>query len=168
MSKLPRTIHPLQPRALRERWAGQVRAVELPRLMALRDELRHVDRADAPLGDVAEAQTRGDDAGGVFDVSVWIERDLLGLIHLRMRLCGSVDLTCQRCLQGLEWAIDLDTDVLVVESGRVPERDDLEFVEVDDRGTLDVFEAIDEELVLALPTVPRHDACASPASLVAF
>lgn len=162
MAKLPRTIYPLQPRALRERWMAPVTLIDLPRLTALRDELRPGEAADASVRGAADASMSGGDAGAVLDASVWVERDRLGLVHLRMHIAGRVVLTCQRCLQGLDWRIDLDADVLVVEPGRVPERDDLEFIEVDERGALDLFDAIDEELLLALPVIPRHAVCQAP------
>lgn len=160
MDKLPRVIHPLQPRALRESWSAPVAIDVLERVGALCAE-QASQRVVSAAVEVALV-TRGD-----LDVDLGVELDALGLVHLRMLIRGEITVTCQRCLEAMAWPIEIDADVLVIAPGETPGREDLDYLEVDDKGTLDVFAAIDEEVMLALPTVFRHSSCEPPAPSVA-
>ncbi len=64
---------------------------------------------------------------------------------------------CQRCMQPMRWPVDVNSRIaLVVDyeaADRVPEGFDVYLVEAD---SVSVRELVDEEVMLALPNVPRH------------
>jgi uncharacterized protein len=83
-----------------------------------------------------------------------------------MRLMGqaTVPLTCQRCLQPLVQDVSIDRAYRFVATEAQAEALDLGS---DDEvlslgGTLDVLALVEDELILALPLVPRHAACPQP------
>jgi len=92
-----------------------------------------------------------------------------GLSVARVRLRGMLELTCQRCMQALPFAIDTDSRVALVageaEGAAVPEAWDT-FLAAE--GRLRFPDLLAEEVVLALPIVPLHAAgdCALAAPVV--
>lgn len=84
-------------------------------------------------------------------------------IDLRVR--GELQLSCQRCLSSLSYRIDIDRRLMLVAPGQAWPDEDL----ADDR--MDAIEAshdlavlplIEDEVLLVLPIVPRHEVCQSP------
>lgn len=88
-------------------------------------------------------------------------------LWLRLKARAHVTLQCQRCLQPLPQALDIDRWFRFAaseeEAARLDE-DSEDDVLVESR-RFDLPELIEDELILALPLVPRHDEC--PAPLVA-
>jgi uncharacterized protein len=83
-------------------------------------------------------------------------------LHLSAR--ARPQLTCQRCLLPVACEIALDTSIRFVPDEATAERLDAESdvdVLASDR-PLDLRELIEDELLLALPLVPRHDPCPEP------
>jgi len=80
------------------------------------------------------------------------------VLHLHVQ--GSLNLTCQRCLEPLEFNLNVNSDFIVVanEADLPPEDED-----VDERDYLvadaqmQVAELIEDEVLLALPYAPKHD-----------
>ena len=78
-------------------------------------------------------------------------------LHCRVR--GTLQLTCQRCLQPLTWELDLASDLILVgseaelaEGKDDPEAPDRLLVEKE----MDVQALIEDEVLLGMPLVPRH------------
>jgi len=83
-------------------------------------------------------------------------------LHLQAR--GSVWLTCQRCLQPFAEAMAVDQHIRFVHGEARAEALD---AEIDDdvlavSKALDLRELVEDELLLALPIVPRHGNCPQP------
>ena len=80
-------------------------------------------------------------------------------------VAGSFKMSCQRCLDAMEIAVDLSMSWLLSESGQLPEdiaSDSVEPLAFEEyTGILDL---IDQELVLAVPMVAMHDVDSCPAS----
>jgi len=77
---------------------------------------------------------------------------------LRISIRGSTELICQRCLGPLLVPIAVNVELQLAESLR-------EISEADDDRVLssrhmDVGGLVEDEVILALPMVPRHEACA--------
>ena len=74
-------------------------------------------------------------------------------------LSTHVTVTCQRCNGDL--GLDLDQDFVYSPVGLDAESDDLpesyDEVTLDENGEIDVFELIEDELILAVPLVPTHN-----------
>lgn len=81
---------------------------------------------------------------------------------LQVQCSGTVVLTCQRCMQDFDFDVDAVTTVLIVDNEQ--ELDvDLDDPDAPERilGSthLDVFELVEDELILNIPYVPRHTVC---------
>lgn len=68
------------------------------------------------------------------------------------------EVVCQRCMQPMRWPVDVKSRIALVSdydaAGRVPEGTEVFLVEAD---SVSVRDLVDEEVMLALPHVPRHD-----------
>jgi uncharacterized protein len=74
---------------------------------------------------------------------------------------AEVNLACQRCLQSLTHRLVLDTRIRFVQGEDAAERLDAEIEEdvLALTRSLDLRELVEDELLLALPIVPRHETC---------
>lgn len=85
-------------------------------------------------------------------------------LWLAMQVQAPVWLTCQRCLQPYQLPLALDRRLRFVRGEAQAEALD---AEIDDdvlalSRSLDLRELVEDELLLALPLVPRHDVCPQP------
>lgn len=83
-------------------------------------------------------------------------------INLQMR--ATVHMTCQRCLEPVAVDLDLSRAIRFVPTEAEAERLDLESDDdvLATSRRLDLLALVEDELVLALPAVPRHAACRPP------
>lgn len=85
-------------------------------------------------------------------------------VWLNLSAATRVTLQCQRCLQPMPQALEVDRWFRFAasedEAARLDEESE-DDVLVESR-RFDLFELIEDELILALPIVPRHDACPAP------
>jgi uncharacterized protein len=82
--------------------------------------------------------------------------------YLRLAVHGSVWLECQRCLAPYEQAFDVDATYRLVATEEEAEEFPLDDDEVDvivGSRHFDLVDLIEEELLLSLPLVPKHDVC---------
>ena len=136
------TIDTFQLARSRQRIDGEVEIARLPRL--------------------AEYLTA---TGGVLRYRIDGVIDDLGHPAADMRLQGRLQLICQRCNAPLEFELDRTTRFRFVgteeELNSLPIEDD----EVDaavGSPALNIHDWVEDEAILSLPLVPRHDACSPP------
>jgi len=141
---LPEKIHPWRIAAENGVLNGTLALAALPRLAATLDDTD---------GRVAIALTTGIDGQGF--------RFIQGVLRTE------VALACQRCLGSLRLALDVTVSLGLVrdeaEINRLPE--DYEPLLIPEGGSLAVVDLVEDELLLALPQIPRHDdvrECAAP------
>jgi len=82
--------------------------------------------------------------------------------YLRLAVHGSAWLECQRCLTPYEQAFDIDAVYRLVATEEEAEEFPLDDDEVDvivGSRQFDLVDLIEEELLLSLPLVPKHDVC---------
>ena len=82
--------------------------------------------------------------------------------YLRLAVHGSAWLECQRCLTPYEQAFDVDASYRLVATEEEAEEFPLDDDEVDvivGSRQFDLVDLIEEELLLSLPLVPKHDVC---------
>lgn len=88
-------------------------------------------------------------------------------IHLTAH--ATVHLTCQRCLQPMPLALEVDRTIRFVpgedEAAQLDEELEEDVLALP--RTLDLQALAEDELILALPIVPMHEACPQPLSFVA-
>lgn len=83
-------------------------------------------------------------------------RNEYGLPMIRGRLTTRLELECQRCLGTIEYPLDLEMRLLVDASDDVVRDSSLDTIySVED--CIDIFEVVEDELILAVPLVARHD-----------
>ena len=110
-------------------------------------------------------------ADSVVTWSVVGEHSASGQFFLRVRTKGAVTLECQRCLAPLEWQVDTLSRLLVVSTeadlgdggheDAEAAQDSIERIVGSHR--FDILTLIEDEIILVLPYVPKHDVC--PAAL---
>jgi uncharacterized protein len=81
---------------------------------------------------------------------------------INLEVEGPLHVVCQRCLQPVTLAVDVAARFLVVETepqaDAVPLDEDAYDVIVGSR-EFDVLELVEDEVILSLPIVPKHDQC---------
>jgi len=116
----------------------------------------------------AAAVPRGDDAGqgdlagsGSLNYEVSGGTDSRDRPVLRLKVSGTIGLQCQRCLQLLAYDLALDSTLRLVPAARLeaemsddPDEPDC----VAASAEFDVAALIEDEILLALPAYPRHEA----------
>lgn len=87
-------------------------------------------------------------------------------LHLQARAVMSVQ--CQRCLKALPVALEVDRDFRFVEGEDEAAALDEQLEEdvLESTRSLDLRQLVEDELLLALPLVPRHEACPTPLPLL--
>jgi uncharacterized protein len=115
------------------------------------------------LGDMPRLAPSLADGSGTARGSVAFE-NALGLAIANIAVTAELKLTCQRCMQAMDWPVVSRSRVALVHdlaaADRVP--DGLESMVVEN-GRVSVRDLVEEELLLALPVVPKcaaGEACA--------
>jgi uncharacterized protein len=131
--------------------AGAVRLSQLPRM------LNEVP-ADAPDRDTAFTWQ----AAGFTQQELQDDGTEGPQPYLRLAIHGSAWLTCQRCLAPYEQAFNADRIFRIVQTEEEAEEfplDDDEVEVIVGSRQFDLIDLIEEELLLSLPLVPKHEVC---------
>jgi uncharacterized protein len=98
---------------------------------------------------------------GEVAVSVGIHRDTQGLILIEGRMSSAVALCCQRCLEPVVTDIDVELKLWLLrdESKADLLAEDADYLVLDEEGRIALADALEDELILALPLVPLHEDC---------
>ncbi len=78
---------------------------------------------------------------------------------LRVSVRGGVHLVCQRCLGPIEIPLQIDSELLLVRSERETAEADDDLDRIVGDKAMDVAALIEDEILLVLPMVPRHEHC---------
>ena len=121
--------------------SGEVRIADLPRML---------DMLENPQG-ILSYTVRG----GV---------DKQGTHFLDVSLVGQCRLRCQRCLNGMDYPMRLDTRLLLRDQASLDALDDMaaggdeeEFDSILADKHMDVLDLLEEEVLLSLPIAPKHE-----------
>jgi len=89
--------------------------------------------------------------------------------RLSLFISGELPLVCQRCLMPVRVKIALDNRLELVDEESALTREELEDEELDflpvangKEGFRSALELVEDEILLALPSSPRHDDCSLP------
>lgn len=95
------------------------------------------------------------------DIPIKIEFliDAQGLTYFKGEMQTQVQLVCQRCNQVFNHSVYTDFCFTPVQGQETNDSipDVYETVQVDDHGEIDLFELLEDELILSLPIVPLHE-----------
>ncbi len=89
----------------------------------------------------------------------------LNQAELSLRVSGTVNLVCQRCLLPLVFDVDSETAVLIAKTeeqademeGTLGNEDSVEVIVAD--GKINVLDLIEDEVLLSLPLSSKHEIC---------
>jgi uncharacterized protein len=95
-----------------------------------------------------------------FSVELDFTRSIGGRPMIKGNIRGNIMLECQRCMQPVQIAIDCPVAVALTtfESDERPEQEGLEAWLVEDE-RLFIQDFVEDEILLALPLVARHEQC---------
>jgi len=85
--------------------------------------------------------------------------------QLLLQLDGVLSVCCQRCLEGIDYPLEVRSLLEFVD-----DEEDLTQEEIEDdsrdflpaQGELDIVALIEDEIILNLPSAPRHESCSLP------
>ena len=121
-------------------------------------------RGSLPLARMARLREALRESAGEARFRLAFSRDLEGRGVLGGEIEARLVLTCQRCLEALEFPVLTTLDLVLVsgldEAGLLPEDLDPLLVPAE---PLRLADLIEDELLLALPQIPRHDPGECPA-----
>ncbi len=117
--------------------------------------------AELPLKQFSRLLDGAHGDAGVVTVNLRFSRDARRFPRMQGKVSTQVALTCQRCLDPVEVPVTADVDVYLLAREQDCDRlnEDEDFV-VYGEGRCFVHEVLEDELILSLPLVPRHDVCA--------
>ncbi|WP_448564299.1 23S rRNA accumulation protein YceD [Thalassotalea ganghwensis] len=145
--KLPITINPNKSAQQRAVCDGVFKLSEMNRLLAVcEDCCEHVH------------------------VNVKFDVDELGLVVISGKGSATVSLACQRCNEAFEQHLEIDFKFSPVRDAEAAENlpSYYDAIELDENGEVDLRELVEDELILAIPLIPRHELtdCQAPADSV--
>jgi uncharacterized protein len=93
-----------------------------------------------------------------------------GVPALRLRVRGALQITCQRCLDALEFPLQIDVSLLLAATQAEVDAEPLEAEgpeQIVAGREMPVRELVEDEVLLAIPLAPRHEQCAGRAARAA-
>jgi uncharacterized protein len=93
------------------------------------------------------------------------ERDDEGKLYVDLSIRGDLVLQCQRCLEAVVWPCEVQNRLLLLRPGEALPEDELENDEIDAlevEPSTDLLALVEDEVLLAMPLVPRHNDCEPP------
>jgi len=104
------------------------------------------------------------DDEGVVKVSMHFAIDATGTPYMQGHFETTLSLTCERCMQALSLPLEIDTLLGLVRHEKLAEKlaDDYEPWVIEDNDLADPAMVVEDELILALPLVPKHDEACVP------
>lgn len=106
---------------------------------------------------------------GALDCELVGEQDREGKCWLTLRLAGTLQVCCQRCLETVMLPLTVTKRLLLVPPGQAWPDDELAedgFDAIAAEKETALLPLIEDEVLLALPIAPRHEACDPPVPLV--
>ena len=96
---------------------------------------------------------------GQIEVDINFDVDELGLIAISGKGSAPVMLTCQRCNEAFENILEIDFTFSPVKNAEAA--DELpsyyDAIELDENGEVNLRDLVEDELILAIPLIPRHE-----------
>lgn len=122
---------------------------------------------EAPVASLLRLLDMLENPQGILSYTVRGGVDKQGIPSLDVSVSGSLRLRCQRCLNGMDYAVRLETHLLLRDQAALDALDsgidgeDELFDSTLADAHLDVLDVLEEEILLSLPIAPKHelDAC---------
>ena len=113
----------------------------------------------APVAELPRLQDVLESPRGILSYTVRGGVDNQGSYFLDVSVTGQCQLRCQRCLEGMDHRVQLDTRLLLRDQASLDAMGDVEeeFDSIVADGHMDVLDLLEEEILLSLPIAPRHE-----------
>jgi uncharacterized protein len=119
---------------------------------------------DWPLGDFPRLRDMLASDAGKVHYSIEGMRDARGRPGLRVRVAGTLQLRCQRCLEAMAYEVNSD-ETLVLAGSLAEIHAEPADAHAADRVVagreMPVRDLVEDELILAVPYAPRHESCSA-------
>lgn len=114
---------------------------------------------EVPITELSRLQDMLDNPQGVLRYTVHGGLDKRGDCFLDVEVAGRCQLRCQRCLQGLDYPVQLQVRLMLRDQASLNALDDEEdeFDSILAEAQLDVLSLLEEEILLSLPIAPKHE-----------
>lgn len=89
--------------------------------------------------------------------------DVHGRGRLFLTVSGDIAFVCQRCLHPFSWKLDASAEFALMSGLReleAAEGDGFDWIPIEKR--MNVEELVEDQILLELPMIPRHDVCGFP------
>ena len=114
-------------------------------------------RGTVPVAELTRLADSLFDAGGELTYELTGGHDDRQRPRLELAVGGSINLTCQRCLGSLAYAVGVQASLLVLTEQAGDETADLDDLDgVPANLHTDVWSVVEDEVILAIPLSPRH------------
>ena len=117
-----------------------------------------------PLRDLPRLQSSLAAVEGELDYALRGTHDAMGRRALQLKLRGVLKLSCQRCLETMDFPLDVNA-VLVLATSEAEIDADADDPSAPDRvlasHEMPIRELIEEEVLLSIPFAPRHERCSA-------
>lgn len=117
-----------------------------------------VFKGSLPLSRMARLRDTVDTVTGDVEVELSFAINDRNVPCVRGHIRTEVSLQCQRCMQAMAWPIDNQFELLIVESEVEAERmgEDSEVLLLDEQ-LISLSDLVEDEILLSLPIVPKHE-----------
>jgi uncharacterized protein len=121
---------------------------------------------EVPVSELARLQDVLESPQGILSYTVRGGVDSQGSRYLDISVTGRCRLLCQRCLEGLDYPVQIETRLLLRDQASLDAMGDEgeEFDSILADAHLDVLNLLEEEILLSLPIAPRHETGACQAA----
>ena len=111
------------------------------------------------LSDMTRLLAEGESRSEHVQVSVKFDIDERGLTVLSGTASTSVALTCQRCNELFEQELEVEFTFSPAKNAEAAENipSYYDVIELDENGEVNLLELVEEELILVIPLIPRHE-----------
>lgn len=101
---------------------------------------------------------------GQVSISMQFDIDATGTPFMRGHFEATLSLTCERCMEELLYPMQIDTLLGLVKNEKMATTlaEQYEPWLIEDRDPIDPITVVEDEMILALPLVPKHDANCLP------
>ncbi|TNF93235.1 MAG: nucleic acid-binding protein [Gammaproteobacteria bacterium] len=118
---------------------------------------------ELPYSDCERLASLIESGKGRISVFLGFSKDDAGVWEVTGNIAGIVEMTCQRCLQPVEIPLELEISLGIVANENAADSlsTHLDPVIADD-GVIDLVALVEDEMILALPSIPKHGQCELP------
>ena len=126
-------------------------------------EARRILEGDVPLCQMKRLAAMLENDTGKARVRLEFGIDEMGARFLRGTIRAALSIQCQRCLEPMPWEVDLKLSLGLLHPGEDEARAGVHEPLIFDQVPIHLLDLLEDEILLALPQIPRHSLEACPA-----